>query len=245
MIEPFFFDNQRLFGCYFPSADQNSNRLLVICPPLFSAYTRCYAALSELALSCAEEGVHVLRFDYFGTGESMGELGDVTEKEWERNIAASIEEGIALTGATEVILAGVRLGATLAAQISHPNVSKKVFWDPILRGDDFLKWMALLNRELEIMHLRSIKASKLKPQSIKYELVSMSDKLITYIQSLGIDPQVSEDNYIISTQEDLSPYHEFKHKTYSGYSYSWPGLQKGVIIPKPVLKMMAQKITAL
>lgn len=245
MIEPFFFDNQRLFGCYFPSVDQNSNRLLIICPPVFSAHTRCYSALSKLAMSCAQERVNVLRFDYFGTGESTGELEDVTEKEWERNIAASIEEGVSISGATEVVLAGVRLGATLAAQIDHPMVSKKVFWDPILKGEDFLEWMALLNRELEAMHRNLIKVNKLKAQSIKYELFSMPNKLVNYIQSLAISPQTSGNTYIISTQENLNPYREFKQKTYSGYRYDWPGLQHGVINPKPVLKMMAQEITAL
>jgi hypothetical protein len=245
MIEPFFFDDQRLFGCYFPAADQTSSRLLIVCPPLFSAYSRCYRALSELAESCADEQVHVLRFDYFGTGESMGELDDVTEKEWERNITASIEEGVMLTGATDVILAGVRLGATLAAQIEHPMVSKKVFWDPFLKGNDFLGCMAFLNRQLDAIHRDLIRVNNLEPQSIQYELVNMPEKLKTYIKSLEISSQNSDRTYIISTQKDLSSYCEFKHKNYGGCLYDWPVFQSGVITLKPVLKMMAREITAL
>lgn len=56
MFEANFFDTGRLFGMYRPAEDADSDRLLVICPPLFDEYRRCYRALAELAKGCSAAG---------------------------------------------------------------------------------------------------------------------------------------------------------------------------------------------
>ena len=72
-IQKIFFvgpSNQQVFASYHPPVGGGSQVLTVICPPLFNEYMRTQLALRELAISLAERGQHVLRFDYRGTGDS-------------------------------------------------------------------------------------------------------------------------------------------------------------------------------
>jgi alpha/beta superfamily hydrolase len=93
--EAFFFGpgNQQVFATYHPAAGGGGQVLTVICPPLFSDYMRTQLALRELAISLAERGQHVLRFDYRGTGDSIGEIGEVTVSNWLEDIALAVREG--------------------------------------------------------------------------------------------------------------------------------------------------------
>ena len=73
MMEAFFFGSseQQLFGSYHPPFSGNGQVLTVICSPRFSEFARTHGALRKLAISIAEMGQHVLRFDYRGTGDSL------------------------------------------------------------------------------------------------------------------------------------------------------------------------------
>ena len=48
--------------------------------------------MRRLANMLAAVGCHVLRFDYFGTGDSMGTAHEVTRRGWEQDIETAIEE---------------------------------------------------------------------------------------------------------------------------------------------------------
>ncbi len=74
---------------------------------------RTQLALRELAISLAEEGQHVVRFDYRGTGDSFCDLDEVAISDWLEDIALVVREGRAISGCSEVRLLGVRAGALL------------------------------------------------------------------------------------------------------------------------------------
>src|SRR4029077_11133842 len=95
VTEAFFFgpSNQQLFANYHLPAGGNGRVLAVICPPLFSDYTRTQLALRTLAISLAASGQHVLRLDYRGTGDSFGDLGEVAISDWVEDIAFAVQEG--------------------------------------------------------------------------------------------------------------------------------------------------------
>jgi alpha/beta superfamily hydrolase len=116
VIEPFFFGpcNQQLFAIYHPPIGGSSQVLTVICPPLFNEYMRTHPALRELAVALAGKGEHVLRFDYRGTGDSFGHLGEVTVSDWLEDIALAVREGHEISGSSVVQVLGVRAGALLA-----------------------------------------------------------------------------------------------------------------------------------
>ena len=66
----------------------------------------------------AARGVHSLRFDYFGTGDSAGETTEADLKGWCGDIETAIDELTHMTGCRRVILIGMRLGGTLAAEVA-------------------------------------------------------------------------------------------------------------------------------
>jgi pimeloyl-ACP methyl ester carboxylesterase len=143
MMEAFFFGppERQLFASYHPPAGGNARILTVICPPLFSEYMRTHLLLRELAVDLAGRGQHVLRFDYRGTGDSSGELADVTVSDWLEDIRLAVQEGRDLSGCTQVQLVGVRAGALLACRAAGAwhDFTRVVLWDPVSDGDDYLR----------------------------------------------------------------------------------------------------------
>ena len=159
MIEAFFFgpSHQQVFASYHPPVGGGGQVLTVICPPLFNEYMRTQLALRELAISLAERGQHVLRFDYRGTGDSFGDLGEVAISDWVEDIALAVREGRALSGSSVVRLLGVRAGALLACRSAgaSSDVQRLVLWDPVPDGAGYLQVLrriqvAILERDLHL-----------------------------------------------------------------------------------------------
>jgi len=120
---------------------------VVICNPFGQEYLRAHRSLRELAKRLAEAGFHVLRFDYFGCGDSAGDGDEVTLEQWLLDISAAIAEIKETSASPKFALVGLRLGATLSALLAaqRRDVERLVLWDPILDGAAYL-------RELRIAH---------------------------------------------------------------------------------------------
>ena len=241
MFEPSFFDQNRLFGFYHPARDAGSDRLLIICPPLFDEYRRLYKALAELAKGCASEGTHVFRFDYFGTGESWGMLEEASAETWVSDIRAALEEGLAISGASRVYLLGVRFSATLAAQVHHSAIVEYIFWDALCSGDEYLAWLAHSDTELEKIHLDTARFTNTKPKSVKYEGFHLSPALREGLRKLRVDmaslKTKARVHQIVCRESETSSDVE-----YSGFPYDWPTYHDGLLLPKPVLEAIARRL---
>jgi uncharacterized protein len=111
---------------------------VVLCYP-FGEERKCCARTMALAARrfCAH-GYHVLRFDYFGTGESDGHLEEATVRQWLDDIHTAREHLAELAGTTAIGLLGIRFGATLAAMYDHTPLSCLVLWAPLADGHECL-----------------------------------------------------------------------------------------------------------
>lgn len=240
MLEPAFFDGNRLFGIYHPATDGSSDRLAVICPPLFDEYRRCYRALAELAKGCASAGTHVFRFDYFGTGESWGELNEASVEGWVTDIRSAIEEGLALSGASQVYLLGVRFGGTLAAQVKHPQIVEYLFWDLVRSGSDYLQHLKRADAELERFHVELADYVGISPGPVEYQQFELASHLEEGIGKLTAAPEALEGrarvHHVVSNEAQVGPHAEF-----SGFAYDWPVTHEGLLLPKPVLETLARR----
>jgi uncharacterized protein len=143
-MNPFFFGerSRRLFGVYAPAqATGGKQRGIVLCHPWGQEYLRAHRSMRQLGNMLAGAGYHVLRFDYFGTGDSAGDMTQADLKGWQADVAAAIEELKDTAGLSRVGLLGLRLGATLAAQVAakrRKDVDALVLWDPVVAGGEYL-----------------------------------------------------------------------------------------------------------
>ena len=130
---------RRLFGYYEP-AQANFSRVkaVLLCHPMGNEQVFAYRTMRQLAARLVRAGFHVLRFDYFGTGDSYGDTGEGDLASWCGDIETAIEELKEITGATRVNLAGLRLGANLSAQVAAhrpKEIAKLILWEPLVTDE--------------------------------------------------------------------------------------------------------------
>lgn len=133
--------NKSLFGVYHPPATSGgASGGIVVCQPLGHEYIRAHRALRNLALRLSTAGMHVLRFDYYGCGDSSGASEDGTPAQWQADVGTAIDELKDMAELKRVSVIGVRFGATLAALATagRRDIETLVLWDPVLRGADYV-----------------------------------------------------------------------------------------------------------
>jgi alpha-beta hydrolase superfamily lysophospholipase len=134
---------RRLFGLYSPAERKRSpSRAVVLCHPWGREYEHVHRSVRMLGSMLSTAGFDVLRFDYYGSGDAAGEAHEATLPGWEADVLAAVEEIRDTTGATRVALAGIRLGASLAARVAvrqRAAVQELVLWDPVVNGADYLE----------------------------------------------------------------------------------------------------------
>jgi uncharacterized protein len=150
-MNPFFFGNSKepLYGVYHPPRAQTARpTAVVLCYPLWQEYMRAHRAFRQLAMLLSKAGFSVLRFDYFGTGDSAGEsdAGDVSR--WTHDISTAIDELKDTAGVSRVSLVGLRLGASLAAAVAtvRKDLDRIILWDPVVGGKAYVEKMVLTER---------------------------------------------------------------------------------------------------
>jgi uncharacterized protein len=130
---------RRLFGYYEPAqANFSTVRAVLLCHPMDNEQVFAYRTMRQLAARLVRAGFHVLRFDYFGTGDSYGNTGEGDLASWCGDIETAIEELKEITGTTKVDLAGLRLGANLSARVAAhrpKEISKLILWEPLAAGE--------------------------------------------------------------------------------------------------------------
>jgi len=81
-----------------------------------------------------------MRFDYYATGDSAGNCEELSLDRMRLDIEQAIRHCRAKTGARKLTLVGVRLGATLAAQVAAgcSEIDSLVLYAPVFDGEELL-----------------------------------------------------------------------------------------------------------
>jgi pimeloyl-ACP methyl ester carboxylesterase len=143
-LTPLFFGSseRRLFGVHHPAATKNRARhAVLLCYPGAHEYNGAHWAFRRFARMLARAGHDVLRFDYFGTGDSAGEGSEGRPDIWIDNVVEAAAELREIAQARSVSIVGMRLGATLAlkACASALKVRSLVLWDPVVSGREYIR----------------------------------------------------------------------------------------------------------
>lgn len=155
---------RRLFGIYqaADTATSGSPPAILLCNPFGQEAIRAHRFLRTLADRLSRFGHPVLRFDYFGTGDSLGDDADGEIDGWSRDVLAAHDELMARSRATTAIWIGMRLGAAVslrAARNAPASLVKLILWDPVLDGRHYLAYL----RERHIASLESVFPIPLNP----------------------------------------------------------------------------------
>jgi pimeloyl-ACP methyl ester carboxylesterase len=172
-IEPFYFgaaDTQLFGACHLPPSERRRACGVVLCAPMGEEYIRFHRALRQLSDRLVRVGFPVLRFDFYGCGDSGGDGEAGRLQQWRTDIVRAIDELRRRSGAARVGLIGLRLGGSLAAEVSatRDDVVALVLWDAVVKGSDYLDELAALHRDmLRYAHVRA------HPQAVQSEILDM------------------------------------------------------------------------
>ncbi|MEO1252958.1 MAG: alpha/beta fold hydrolase [Pseudomonadota bacterium] len=140
IADPLYFGNPErlLYGVYHqPHCDAPNAPAVVLIAPFGEEAIRAHRPLRVLAERLAKAGAPVLRFDYYGAGDSGGMDEDVCIEGMVADAISAHHELVAMSVRRRVAWAGVGLGAAialLAAKQCETSASQLVLWDPVLNG---------------------------------------------------------------------------------------------------------------
>lgn len=142
-IVPRFFGSpdRQLFGIYHaPDGATIRDAGVVLCYPGPHEYSQVHWAFQKLAGLLAAAGFHVLRFDYFGTGDSYGDATEGSLAQWTEDVGTAVSELRDLAGIRRISLVGTRIGAAVALRASASGVKVRdvVLWDPVVSGTEYV-----------------------------------------------------------------------------------------------------------
>ena len=158
-IEPFYFgtSGKPLFGCYHaPQSGGATPRIapyrdcgVVLCYPMGHEYIQSHRAYRQLAVRLSKVGFHVLRFDYYGCGDSGGDCEQGAIRQWLTDISTAIDEIRDRNGFVKVCLVGLRLGGTLSMMLGakRGDIEGLVLWDAVVSGRAYLEELTTLHQE--------------------------------------------------------------------------------------------------
>ena len=197
---------------------KSPTRAVLICPPIGQEFVRSHMALRLLAKQIARQGAHVFRFDYPGIGDSAGELEDVHSlATWHQAIKQAVEHLKKASGADSIMLVGLRIGATLAHQVSmeSSSINSLLLWEPVLRGDEYLDSLRQMHHEMLDLWVCKMKTEN---SEFKEEILGAvySRSLLDELQQLRVDLSQTIQPHAVFVLDKAKP----------NLSHRFPSLQK-------------------
>jgi pimeloyl-ACP methyl ester carboxylesterase len=133
--------SRQLYGVYSPArADRERDEGIVFCYPFGQEYMRAHRPLRQLANDLANLGYHVLRFDYRGSGDSAGDMHDMTPDLWVEDTVLAIEHLRDIAALDSIAVVGLRLGSLLgtAAASQCRDITRLLLWDSVINGSSYV-----------------------------------------------------------------------------------------------------------
>ena len=138
--------DRQLFGLYqVANSDASRGECVLLCNPFGQEAIRSHRLFKVLADRLCRDGFHVLRFDYFGTGDSAGNDDEVSLSGFMNDLLTADSELQQRSGCARRAWVGLRLGATIAALASAKatvSPQRLVLWEPIINGRNYLAELA-------------------------------------------------------------------------------------------------------
>jgi len=241
-FEPFFFGKDHdLFGIYHPSSGPKKDHSVVVAPPLLNEYMRSHLALRQISSRLAQSGIDVLRFDYAGTGNSLGHINGVSVDQWSSNVFEAASEVREITGNTRTSILAVRFAANLAADYAriHPT-QQFVMWDPVFGGEAWLN--SLLRSQAKLLRQHG---SSVIDQSCEFSGQKLSGSFVDELRSRPTSTIHSSKSFAVVTdsfdQTDFLIASKIEHKRIN-FHCGWEDLTSQVLYAHEVVDSVCQAV---
>lgn len=187
MLPLLFGPQQRgLFGVLHAPESGSEPRLpVLVCSPFFREAISAHRFQRVLADRLARNGHAVLRFDYFGTGDSPGDDLDVDLDGCVGDVVVAIGELLRQTGARRCVVIGIGLGgnAALRAATRVPNnVRRLLLVHPVVDGAAYLAELPISRLNTPDHQLASAGGQS---QPIEAAGFAMAPKFLSQIRTLA------------------------------------------------------------
>lgn len=160
MEEYFYFRNRsekNLFGViHYP--EKKSPKGVLICHPLFEEKLHVHRVLVDFSRLLSSAGFNLMRFDYYGEGDSDGEFEEATVETRLSDIDSALDIFRSKTSVEKIALLGVRFGATLASLYAEgqKGINGLILWAPIFKGDDYLHQLLRMNLTHQVVVYKKV-----------------------------------------------------------------------------------------
>ena len=200
--------NRQLFGVLSLPTKRQKRTAVLVCASWGPEYMRAYRALKSFADQLAQYGHAAMRFDYVGTGDSAGYSVEAGLEAWLDNVVTAAAELRRQSGADQLCVVGLRLGALLAerAVAAGLEASSVVLWDPPVDGK---MWIETLRRFDAQYHdqLNSQRARHVRlPPSPANQLlgVPISEEFQRAIEGLNLEQRQEHTKRLLVLSADMS-----------------------------------------
>lgn len=133
-----------------------SGRAILCLPPLFEEMNLSRAVIAKQAQYFAAHGLPTCVLDYYGTGDSEGNVDEATAQVWLEDIIAA-GNWLRQQGAQELVLWGVRFGGLILLHFQNAlhdalPVNRQLLWKPVTGGKLYISQFLRLKQASTILH---------------------------------------------------------------------------------------------
>jgi len=215
-MNPFFFGDtdKQLYGVYHPPASQMyRDEAILICYPIGEEYIRTHRVLTQLTGRLTSLGFHVLRFDYYGSGDSAGSTGDGGVSQWLQDINIALTELKDMSAVSRLSVIGIRFGAALAALVAaETRINKLLLWDPVIDGSVYVQGMKQMELALLEQHRHRIHrpVEGMPHSENEYFGFLFPDSVLQSISDVNLnDVQIIADKTCLTVSDEKLEYRKF------------------------------------
>ncbi|WP_165842932.1 alpha/beta fold hydrolase [Phenylobacterium deserti] len=184
-----------------PAPHLDRGVVVVLCPPVGGEARRAYRPLWLLAGMLVRQGVSVLRYDHPGTGDSAPLPPDADQwSHWLAGVKSAAAFARTATGAANLVLGGLRLGASLAAAAAaEVRPEGLLLLAPIVTGRGWVRELQLAIRvtggepterpglELDGLHLTEASIRSLQNMDLR-GLKALAPQALVATRDAGVGP---------------------------------------------------------